>query len=138
MQSNENQQQEQRRILLYKTLMKPVLLYGCETWKVNKGDEKKINIFQGKCLRRILKIGWQERVTNQEVLQRTDVEKLSDDIRTKTVDVHPTYNEKRTRQRQQCSTNMYTERKEEEGKATDNMAKDNGDRKDTCRMEIVE
>ena len=31
---------------LYKTLVKPVLMYGCETWKMNEGDAKKIDVFQ--------------------------------------------------------------------------------------------
>ena len=37
------------KIKLYKTLVKPVLIYGCETWKVNEGDAHKINVFQNRC-----------------------------------------------------------------------------------------
>lgn len=44
------------KVRLHKTLVKPVLMYGCETWKVNKCDEKKIDVFQSRCLRRIFKI----------------------------------------------------------------------------------
>ena len=40
----------------------PVLMYGCETWKMNKCDENKIDVFQSRCLRRIFKIRWQERI----------------------------------------------------------------------------
>ena len=43
---------------LYKTLVKPVLMYGCETWKTNEGDAKKIDVFQNRCLRRVMKIKW--------------------------------------------------------------------------------
>lgn len=32
------------KIRLYKTLVKPVLMYGCETWKMNKSDESKIDV----------------------------------------------------------------------------------------------
>ena len=44
------------KIKLYRTLVIPVLLYGCETWKMNKKDSKMLDVFQQKCLRRILKI----------------------------------------------------------------------------------
>ena len=44
-----------------------VLLYGCETWKMNKEDEKRLDVFHHTCLRRILKIRWPMRVSNQEV-----------------------------------------------------------------------
>ena len=39
------------KLKLYKTLVVPVLLYGCETWKMNKGDDKLVDMFQSKCLR---------------------------------------------------------------------------------------
>ena len=47
------------KISLFKTLIRPVLLYGCETWKITKADEQKLNSFQCQCLRRITKITWQ-------------------------------------------------------------------------------
>ena len=39
------------KVRLYKTLVKPVLMYSCETWKMNKCDEKKIDVFQSRCLK---------------------------------------------------------------------------------------
>ena len=69
------------KVGLYKTLVKPVLMYGCETWKMNKSDENKINVFQSRCLRRIFKIRWQERITNKEVLMMAEMENLSEDVR---------------------------------------------------------
>jgi hypothetical protein len=38
---------------LYKTLIRPVLLYGCETWAINRYNEEKIAIFERKVLRKI-------------------------------------------------------------------------------------
>jgi hypothetical protein len=38
---------------LYKTLIRPVLLYGCETWAINRHNEEKIAIFERKALRKI-------------------------------------------------------------------------------------
>lgn len=43
----------------FNSLVLPVWLYGCGTKKLTKTDEKRIDTFQTKCLRRILKIRWQ-------------------------------------------------------------------------------
>ena len=69
------------KIRLYKTLIKPVLIYGCETWKMNEGDAKKIDVFQNRCLRRIMKVIWQDKISNRELLERANVERLSEDVR---------------------------------------------------------
>ena len=71
------------KVRLYKTLVKPVLIYGCETWKMNKCDENKIDVFQSRFLRRIFKIRRQERITctNKEVLKMAEIEKLREDLR---------------------------------------------------------
>ena len=42
------------KIRLYNTLVIPVLLYGAETWKMTKRNNNEIDVFQGKCLRRII------------------------------------------------------------------------------------
>ena len=49
------------KLRLYKTLVVPVLLYGCETWIMNNGDDRGVEVFYNKCLRRILQIQWQDR-----------------------------------------------------------------------------
>ena len=72
---------QQTKVRLYKTLVKPVLMYGCETWKMDKCDENKIDVFQSRCLRWIFKICWQERITNKEVLKMAEIENLSVDMR---------------------------------------------------------
>ena len=69
------------KIRLYRTLVKPVLMYGCETRKMNEGDAKKIDVFQNRCLRRIMKIRWQDKISNRELLERANVERLSEEIR---------------------------------------------------------
>ena len=46
------------KIKIFKTNVVAVLLYGCETWRMTKEDENKLNIFQHKCLRKILKVHW--------------------------------------------------------------------------------
>ena len=55
-----------------------VLLYGCESWRMTKGDEAKLDTFQHKCLRRLLKIYWPMRVSNEEVRRRANTEIISE------------------------------------------------------------
>jgi len=41
------------KVIIYKTLMKPVLMYGAETWVLSKADELHLGVFERKILRRI-------------------------------------------------------------------------------------
>ena len=52
-----------------------VLLYGCETWTMSTTDEKKIEAVEMWCHRRMLKLSWTERKTNEEVLQMASAER---------------------------------------------------------------
>lgn len=71
------------KAMLFKTLVLSVLLYGCETWKMTKGEEKKLDIFQTKCLRRIFRIRWQQHVPNKEVLEIAGADPISEEVRRK-------------------------------------------------------
>ena len=74
---NSNKIKRTTKLKLYKSLVLSVLLCGSETWKMTKGGERKLNTFQSKCLRRIMKIIWQEHISNEELLIRSKMEKLS-------------------------------------------------------------
>ena len=50
-----------------------VLLYGCETWTLKKADEKRLQAAEMWFWRRMLKISWTERRTNEEVLERVGI-----------------------------------------------------------------
>ena len=50
---------------IFNTNVKAVLLYGSETWRTTKQTSQKLQTFVNKCLRRILKISWTDRVTNE-------------------------------------------------------------------------
>ena len=69
------------KLKLFKTLVVPVVLYGCETWKMNKGDNKVLDVFQNKCLRQILRIRWEENVTTGELHENADTKPLSVEVR---------------------------------------------------------
>jgi hypothetical protein len=41
------------RIKIYKTVILPVVLYGCETWSLSLGEEQRLSVFENRVLRRI-------------------------------------------------------------------------------------
>ena len=53
----------------------PVATYGCEGWTINKADENRINAFECKCYRRMLRIPWTAKVRNETILQRLNIQK---------------------------------------------------------------
>ena len=48
-------------------------MYGCESWTITEEIRKRIEAFEMWCYRRMLKIKWTDRVTNEEVLRRAGV-----------------------------------------------------------------
>ena len=69
------------KIKLFNSLVRSVLLYGCETWKINESDNRKLDTFQFRCLRRILKVRWPYVVSNEEILNRTKLKKISEEVK---------------------------------------------------------
>jgi len=61
---------------LIKSCIWSVALYGSETWTLGKNEERIINAFETWCWRRMLKIKWTERITNEKVFQRVKEERL--------------------------------------------------------------
>ena len=60
------------KIRIFNSNVKSVLLYGSETWRTTKALSKKVQVFINKCLRRILGIKWQDKISNEEILARTE------------------------------------------------------------------
>nr|VZI32543.1 unnamed protein product [Spirometra erinaceieuropaei] len=58
---------------MYEVVILPILLDGVETWMVPKKQARKINRLQSNCLRQILKLKWQDRIPDTEVLERTGI-----------------------------------------------------------------
>ena len=52
------------------------LLYGAECWKLTTRIAHKIHTFQNRCLRKILRIFWPRRISNEELHQRTNAKSL--------------------------------------------------------------
>ena len=71
------------KVSLFKSLVLSVLLYGCETWKLTKGEEEKLDTFQNKCLRKVLKVRWQQHISNATDLEATEMDRVSEEVRRK-------------------------------------------------------
>lgn len=70
------------KVKLLKSNVVSVLLFGCESWRMTKGDESKLDVLLHRWLRRILRIDWTLHVTNEEVRRRARVsETLSETVR---------------------------------------------------------
>ena len=54
---------------LIKICILSVALYGSETWTLGKNEERVINAFEKRSWRRMLKIKWTDRITNDEVFK---------------------------------------------------------------------
>ncbi|KAL8578106.1 hypothetical protein ACOMHN_055426 [Nucella lapillus] len=60
------------KIRLYKSLVISILLYGCESWTLNGETERRLQAFERKCYRKLLRIHYSEHKTNEYVRQRID------------------------------------------------------------------
>ena len=58
------------KVRIYETAIRPILLYGSETWPVRVEDIRKLETFDHWCLRTILRIRWRDHVSNHTVRQR--------------------------------------------------------------------
>lgn len=58
------------KVRLYRTLILPILLYGAETWVLLDADLKKLEVFQMRCLRRILGVNLLDKIPNVEIRAR--------------------------------------------------------------------
>ena len=60
------------KIWIFKSLMIPVLLYGCETSTLNTNLKRQIDVFGSKCLHSIMGYRWNDFVSNQRLLCETE------------------------------------------------------------------
>ena len=54
---------------LVKAMVFPVVMYGCESWTIKKAEHRKIDAFELWCWRRLLRVPWNVRRSNQSVLK---------------------------------------------------------------------
>ena len=78
---NSNQISKKTKIKWYKSIVRPVLLYGCETWKIIKSDERKLGTFQFKCVKRIMRIFWPNIVSIDELNKVTQSYRINQEVK---------------------------------------------------------
>ena len=57
------------KVCLIKAMVFPVVMYGCESWTVKKAERRKIDAFEVWCWRRLLRVPWTARISNQSILK---------------------------------------------------------------------
>ena len=62
------------KVSLVKTMVFPVIMYGCESWNVKKSECQRIDAFELWCWRRLLKVPWTARRSNQSILKEISPE----------------------------------------------------------------
>ena len=58
-----------QQVSLVKAMVFPVIMYGCESWTVKKAEHRKIDAFELWCWRRLLRVPWTARRSNQSILK---------------------------------------------------------------------
>ena len=58
------------KVCLVKAMVFPVVMYGCESWTIKKAECRKIDAFELWCWRRLLRVPWTARWSNQSILKK--------------------------------------------------------------------
>ena len=62
------------KVHLVKAMIFPVVMYGCESWTIKKAEHQRIDAFELWCWRRLLRVPWTERRSNQSILKEISPE----------------------------------------------------------------
>ena len=57
------------KVHLVKAMVFPMVMYGCESWTVKKAEHRRIDVFELWCWRRLLRVPWTARRSNQSILK---------------------------------------------------------------------
>ena len=62
------------KVCLVKAMVFPVVMYGCESWTIKKDERRRIDAFELWCWRRLLRVPWTARRSNQSILKEISPE----------------------------------------------------------------
>ena len=62
------------KVRLVKAMVFPVVMYGCESWTIEKAEHRRIGVFELWSWRRLLRIPWTARISNQSILKEISPE----------------------------------------------------------------
>ena len=60
--------------ILVKAMVFPVVIYGCESWTIKKAEHRRIDAFEWRCWRKLLRVPWTARRSNQSILKEISPE----------------------------------------------------------------
>ena len=67
-------------VRLVKTMVFPIVVYGCESWTIKKAEHRRNDAFQLWCWRRLLRVPWTARRSNQSILKEINHESSSEGL----------------------------------------------------------
>ena len=62
------------KVFLVKAMVFPVVMYGCKSWTIKKAEYQRIDAFEQWCWRRLLRVPWTARRSNQSILKKISPE----------------------------------------------------------------
>ena len=62
------------KVCLVKAMVSPVVMYGCESWTIKKAESRRIDAFELWCWRRLLRVFWTAKRSNQSILKEISPE----------------------------------------------------------------
>ena len=62
------------KVRLVKAMVFPVVMYGCESWTIKNAERQRIDAFELRCWRRLLRVPWTARRSNQSILKEISTE----------------------------------------------------------------
>ena len=62
------------KVRLVKAMVFPVVMYGCESWSIKKAEPRRIDAFELWCWRRLLRVPWTAKRSNQSILKEINPE----------------------------------------------------------------
>ena len=68
------------KVLLVKAMVFPIVMYGCEIWTIKKAECRRIDAFELWCWRRLLRLPWTSRRSNQSILREINPEYTSEGL----------------------------------------------------------
>ena len=62
------------KVCMVKAMVFPVVMYGCKSWTIKKAENQRIDAFKLWCWRRLLRVSWTARRSNQSTLKEINLE----------------------------------------------------------------
>ena len=70
----QNRYENPAKVHIVKSMVFPVVMYGCENWTIKEADRQRIDAFELWCWRRLLRVPWTARRSNQAILKEINPE----------------------------------------------------------------